>query len=251
MKIKKRVYIGLLGGSLLFLVLAAFLVWYAAANRNIMVSQVIFIVLTAIAALIFTILGAGIAAIVVMILKSKSYPSLENLGKLVNDTLFPIALIVGKFLGIQREKILSSYIEVNNFLVRAKNLWFAGEQIMILAPHCLQNADCPYKITINVNNCRECGKCKIGELKKMACKHKAVLKVATGGTLARKFIKEVKPKAVIAIACERDLALGIQDTSAIPVMGVLNCRPNGPCFNTDVNLEWVESALMTFKKGGG
>lgn len=250
MQIKKRVYIGLLGGSLLFLLIAAFLVWYMVINRNIVVSRIIFMVLTAAAALAFTILGIGLLAIIIMVWKSKTTPSLENLGKIVNDALFPLTLMVGKFLGIQKEKILSSYIEVNNFLVRAKELFFPGEQIMILAPHCLQNADCPYKITIDVENCKECGRCKIGELKKLAREHKAVLKIASGGTLARKFIKEIRPSAVVAIACERDLALGIQDISAIPVIGVLNCRPNGPCFNTDVDLEWVKSAFMSFKKGG-
>lgn len=250
MKIKKRVYVGLLGGSLLFLIVFAFLVWYLIVNRNIVLSQVILVVMTALAAIIFGVLGLGVLAIVIMILKSRSTPSLENLGKLVNDALFPITLMVGKFIGIQKEKVLSSYVEVNNFLVKAKNLLISGEQIMILAPHCLQYADCPYKITINVENCKECGKCKIGDLKKLAREYNATLKVATGGTLARKFIKEIKPKGVVAIACERDLALGIQDTGVIPVIGVLNCRPNGPCFNTDVNVEWVKNAVITFKKGG-
>ncbi|SHH28584.1 hypothetical protein SAMN02745221_02085 [Thermosyntropha lipolytica DSM 11003] len=251
MRIKKRVYIGLLGGSLLFLLLAVFLIWYMVINRHMAAGKIIFMFLTIAAGLAFIILGAGLLAIIIMIWRFKTIPSLENLGRIVNDTLFPLVLLVGRFLGVQKEKILSSYIEVNNFMVKAKKLLLPGEQIMILAPHCLQDAACPHKITINVENCKECGKCKVGELKKLAREHKAVLKVATGGTLARKFIKEIKPKAVIAIACERDLALGIQDTSAIPVLGVLNFRPHGPCFNTDVDLKWVENALITFKKGGG
>ncbi|MBO8158517.1 DUF116 domain-containing protein [Thermosyntropha sp.] len=250
MKIKKRVYVGLLGGSLLFLISAILLLWYLMVNHNIVLSQVILIALTIIVAGLFVVFGTGIIAIIIMIFKSKSIPSLEILTKTVSDILFPITLMVGRFLGVQKEKILSSYIEVNNFLVMAKKLVLPGEQIMILAPHCLQNADCPFKITINIENCRECGKCKIGELKKLAREYNAVLKVATGGTLARKFIKEVKPKGIIAIACERDLVSGIQDTGSLPVVGILNNRPFGPCYNTDVDLELVKNALIAFKKGG-
>jgi hypothetical protein len=107
-----------------------------------------------------------------------------------------------------------------------------------------------HKITIDVENCKQCGKCKIGDLKKLAAQNKCKLKVVTGGTLARKAIKEQHPGAVIAIACERDLSLGIQDISAIPVLGILNRRPHGPCMNTDVDMNRVQTALNFFSQGG-
>ncbi|HCG04438.1 MAG TPA: hypothetical protein DEV75_05105, partial [Desulfovibrio sp.] len=44
----------------------------------------------------------------------------------------------------------------------------------------------------------------------------------------------------------RDLASGIQDTHPIPVYGVLNERPNGPCLDTLVSLGNVEKALRHF-----
>ena len=94
-------------------------------------------------------------------------------------------------------------------------------------------------------NCRSCGKCKIGELKELAEQYGAHIKVATGGTLARKIIREIRPRAIVAVACERDLSSGIQDSGPVPVIGVLNCRPNGPCVNTDVSLEAVEQAINT------
>ena len=78
--------------------------------------------------------------------------------------------------------------------------------------------------------------------------------VATGGTLARKYVKEYRPKAIVAIACERDLASGIQDCSPIPVLGVLNDRPFGPCFNTSVSIHGVVRAIKFFlidRKGEG
>jgi len=57
---------------------------------------------------------------------------------------------------------------------------------------------------------------------------------------------EFKPKAIVAIACERDLSSGIQDVNTVPVLGVLNIRPNGPCFDTTVDLAAVEDAVKFF-----
>ena len=52
---------------------------------------------------------------------------------------------------------------------------------MILLPYCLQNSECKFKITIDINNCRNCGKCKIGALKELAEQYRVKLRVATGG----------------------------------------------------------------------
>ena len=72
------------------------------------------------------------------------------------------------------------------------------------------------------------------------------LVVASGGTFARKLAKEFQPKAIVAIACERDLTSGIRDMKNIPVVGVLNERPNGPCYNTTVQLCKVRQAINYF-----
>jgi len=66
---------------------------------------------------------------------------------------------------------------------------------------------------------------------------------STGGTLARMKVKEARPKAIVAIACERDLASGMADVFPIPVIGVLNERPNGPCCNTTVDPKRVRAAV--------
>ena len=55
-----------------------------------------------------------------------------------------------------------------------------------------------------------------------------------------------RPDMIIGVACERDLTSGIQDTYPIPVFGIYNKRPHGPCFNTDVDVELVEGGMRTF-----
>lgn len=246
---QKRVYVGLLVGSMFVVALLAVVTWYLLQNRDIILSKILLISIISILGAIFIILGIGIMAIIIMIIRSKSIPSLDSVTRIANDILFPITIITGRIAGISKERILRSYIAVNNNLVKSKKLVLAGNQVMILLPHCLQDSDCPHKITVDINNCKHCGNCCISELIYLGEKYHATIKVATGGTLARKFIEECKPQGVIAVACERDLSMGIQDSGYLPVLGVLNCRPNGPCVNTNVELDKVEQALRTMCKG--
>jgi len=55
------------------------------------------------------------------------------------------------------------------------------------------------------------------------------------------------------VACERDLTSGIQDSTPLPVLGVTNERPFGPCNNTFIDMELVEKAIKFFiaEKAGG
>jgi hypothetical protein len=55
-----------------------------------------------------------------------------------------------------------------------------------------------------------------------------------------------RPDVIIAVACERDLTSGIQDSYPVPVFGIFNKRPFGPCYDTDVDLELVEKGIITF-----
>jgi len=116
-------------------------------------------------------------------------------------------------------------------------------EIAILLPHCIQNYDCPYKITNNIDNCKECDLCKISHIKKLKDKYGIQVKIATGGTLARLFLKEHRPKLVIAVACERDLVSGIYDALPLMCYGIFNIRKNGPCINTDLMVEDIEKVI--------
>lgn len=243
METKKRLYLGLLLGSLALVTSLIGVVWLLFGQDTI-ISRALLYIIAGFLILMVILLGIGILAIVIMIFRSKTIPSMENITRLANGILFPVTLLVGRILGIDQAKIQRSYIEVNNNLVKSKKLMLNKQRIMILLPHCLQNADCPFKITMDVENCQHCGNCSISEIITLAQKYQAQIKVATGGTLARKFIEDFRPAGVIAVACERDLSQGIQDISALPVYGVLNKRPNGPCYNTSVDLEQLEKALQ-------
>ena len=162
------------------------------------------------------------------------------------NILFPFAVVLGRIFNIPRVKIEQSFIEVNNKLVMQHKKKLPGDRILILTPHCIQKDTCVHKITRNVENCKQCGGCSVGDMIALSHKYGCKLVVATGGTLARQMVMQARPKAIVAVACERDLTSGIQDVFPLPVLGVLNERPYGPCFNTRVDKKKLEDAILAF-----
>lgn len=160
--------------------------------------------------------------------------------------LFPIITFIAKLMGISKNEIRKIYIKLNNKYIYSNKYNLKKEDILILIPHCVQKNSCKLKVTTNIENCKQCGLCNIGDLVKLKEKTNVDIFVATGGTLARKIIMENKPKAVIAVACERDLTSGVQDINKIPVLGVFNRRPNGPCVDTSIDIKEVEKAISFF-----
>ncbi len=160
--------------------------------------------------------------------------------------LYPVLEGMGKALGYDKNKIRRAYTSINNRLVYSKGYSFRGEEILVLSPHCIQKNSCPHKLTVNVRNCTGCGKCPVKPLLELTDKYKVKFSLVSGGTIARRIIKENNPEAIIAIACERDLVGGLMDTKKIPIIAVINIRPEGPCVNTLVRLEEVEKAILHF-----
>ena len=73
--------------------------------------------------------------------------------------------------------------------------------------------------------------------------------VATRGQLARRVIRERRPRAVVAVACERDMVSGLHDVAGkIPVLGLTMTLPSGPCKDALLNLgqleDWVRSYVV-------
>lgn len=242
---KKRLFVGLLGASLLTVGILTAAIWYLVVSPQqtiiyqfVMVGLVLFLL----AVIIFA--GFGFAGIIITIVLSKYFRLLHAPMRIALNSFFPIVLAVGRVFRIDMDRIRNSFVQVNNRLVEAMDIDVSPENLLLLAPHCLQKSTCPHKITGNINNCHRCGACRVSELLDLRDRYGIHVGIATGGTLARKYVKEYKPRAIVAIACERDLTSGILDANPIPVLGVTNLRPNGPCVNTSVNIDTVEAAIQ-------
>jgi hypothetical protein len=202
-------------------------------------------------AVLLGLLVFGVGILVLTLILRREILGATKLRGILIEGLFPLMIVVGKILGISKEKVRQSFVEVNNMLVMARCAEMKPKRLLLLMPHCLQNSDCAIKITSDAFKCQSCGKCKIKDLVVLAKKYEVHLSVATGGTLARRRVAEAKPDAIIAVACERDLTSGIQDAYPLPVIGILNDRPFGPCFNTSVDIDKVSQAIEFLMNGGG
>ncbi len=192
----------------------------------------------------------GALTLVFTILRGKNLFFNRRIRGVVIRWLFPLLVAVGKLVGIRKDQVRRSFVAINNQLVLAEARQVPPEKLLILLPHCLQYHECAVRITGDVENCKACGRCKIKDLVALGRAYGVSMAVATGGTLARKIVVDKRPHLIIGVACERDLTSGIQDSYPIPVFGVLNRRPNGPCFDTDVDMERVEEGVRTFLEHG-
>ncbi|MCX7769676.1 MAG: DUF116 domain-containing protein [Proteobacteria bacterium] len=164
--------------------------------------------------------------------------------------LYPIFSFFYKLLKLDKDRCIKFFVELNNRFTFRKisKLKDKPKKILLLMPHCLQFSDCEYRITGKVIKCKMCGKCEIKDLMEISKRYNVKLSVATGGTMARNIIKNFNPQLIIATACERDLISGLIDTINLPVIGILNERPYGPCLDTRVDLEKITSILESLQR---
>ncbi|MDT8423535.1 MAG: DUF116 domain-containing protein [Desulfuromonadales bacterium] len=241
---RKRLFIGLLMLACgVILGLTVLLWWVPSVGLHAIHPILPAIFGTLLAFLVFIIVG-GLALLILTLLTERDLFISERLRGIVIRYLFPAIITIGRLVGVDRDTLQQSFIVLNNQLVRAKKIRVPAERALILLPHCIQLFDCAIKITGDVGKCVRCGKCDISELTALAAHYDIDIAVATGGTLARKIIVEKRPLFILAVACERDLTSGIRDAYPLPVLGVLNRRPHGPCFNTSIFFDEVERALQ-------
>ena len=240
---RKRLFVSLMGLTCLIVVAVIFLIWWipnrGLANIHPNLPHVVGIIMMTLSGA--AILGTGLLVLTTALGKDIFFTRFMRL--VVIKFLLPVIEFVGRLLGVDKDKIRQSFIAMNNSLVISQRQKVRPDRVLVLLPHCIQLFDCEIKVTGDINKCVLCGRCNIKGLVEISRKYNIAISVATGGTLARKVIVEKRPKLVLAVACERDLTSGIKDCYPLPVIGILNERPFGPCFNTIVDVAKIDQAL--------
>ena len=141
------------------------------------------------------------------------------------NRLLSIVMTVGRILGVSRDRLANSFLKIHNMIIGTRPTRTDPEKLLLLMPRCLTKE----------NNSR---------LRELRDRYRFQMATVGGGTEARLKIKEVHPRIIIAIACERDLISGFREINPyIPVIGFPNQRPEGPCKNTCVDLTKIEQAI--------
>jgi hypothetical protein len=242
----KRLFIGLICGTSLIIVAVLILLWIIPSvgltNIHPLAPWIFGALLSG---AIFVVLGACFG-LVLNILLGRSFLFAGRIRGLMVKIFLPLMTILARIFGVSKRRVRNSFIHVNNELVRTEAGRCPADKMLLLMPHCLQSSRCKFRLTYDINNCKRCGLCPIKGLLDIRDIYGVHLAIATGGTVARRIVVNTRPTFILAVACERDLASGIQDVYPLPAYGVLNQRPNGPCLDTLVPLEDVERALQRF-----
>jgi uncharacterized protein len=128
----------------------------------------------------------------------------------------------------RRDWVENAGVKVYNTLAVMRGRKVGQGELLLLIPRCLS------KITLD------------GVLG-VAGKYGVPVFVATRGQLARRVIRERRPKAVVAVACERDMVSGLHDVAGkIPVLGLTMTLPSGPCKDASLDLEQLETWVRAY-----
>ena len=235
-----------------WLLVSAFLILLVAwlISGQPMVAYMLFIAIAIFAVLIFVLMVLVNLFTFLGIWYNKGVPKkMLQWTKSSLNWIYPLLKLAGMLMKQDKDDVRKAFTLLNNRLMMSESKKFNGEEVLLLTPHCLQEAQCSIKVTNDVNLCQECGLCCVGDLKYLQRTYGVQCDVVTGGTLARRRINEKKPGLIIAIACERDLVSGLMDVKNVPVYAIINDRPEGPCYNTVVQKEEVEKTIKHFIRG--
>lgn len=242
----KKIFIKNILVLIAFLCLIVFVYFYTLINNNITILKV-GLAIFAFILLFFIILIIWGTLILYKGLNNKKINKINvKLCSWILPITYPVLKLLYKSFNDDMSAVMRAYIKINNSKVRSMRYNLKSNELLILLPHCIQNSKCVHKITNNIENCARCGKCDVKDILLLKEKYHLNIAVATGGTLARKWVEKFKPKAIVAVACERDLLSGIRDVKGIPVLGIFNYRPNGPCFDTKVDIIKLEEAIKFY-----
>lgn len=140
-------------------------------------------------------------------------------------------------------------IRTNNWITRHRRRNVDPGGLLLLVPHCLQQTDCEANIIHDVDHCRRCGQCNVTGLLGLRDKYGILCNLASGGRQALELVRQPRVRAVVAVACEKELMDGIRASFPKPVLAVANRRPHGPCRDACVELDDVEAAIREMLAG--
>lgn len=120
---------------------------------------------------------------------------------------------------------------------------------VIFVPQCLRNVEkCKAKEMGSYYVCAQCNACKVGPIDKKSKElgYKA-LYILKGGRTVEKLIADLKPKAILGVACFFEGVQGMKESERHNIAVQFVPLTKDGCVNTDLNLEEVFAMLEKVK----
>jgi len=163
---------------------------------------------------------------------------------LLNLFYQPAKLLLGYF-HINPEIVDEIEIELMNSIHEEAYGETPIERRLLFLPQCLRNIECPAKTSPRDGIiCEACGRCAIAELKEICDEHGVAICIAPGSEFVKRALRDRKPAATLAVACQHDLCevMKYVTLKGVPILGVVLLRCG--CVMTDVDWEEVKEKLF-------
>ena len=140
-------------------------------------------------------------------------------------------------------------IDIRNKILKDEYFSSNIKDRIVVFPYCLRSIECKAQVSPELGvNCIECGKCKIGEFKKICDNNSIKVFIAPGGSFVKRVLKKYSKSSVLLVACHVELneMMRILSSKEIPQYGIL-LRKAG-CIETDVDMDLVKEMLFKVHK---
>lgn len=127
-------------------------------------------------------------------------------------------------------------ISLMNYINRGKFYATPIEKRFVFMPQCLRSVECPAKLTPEGIKCVGCGRCGIGEAKRLAESRGYMFFVVPGSSFIKRIIQKYHPKGIVGVGCEMEIKEGLIlcNSYGIPAIGV----PLSTAGCVSTTLEW-------------
>ncbi len=146
--------------------------------------------------------------------------------------------------GVEEKELFQLYVETKNrSLVKNFASTPYNERVLLL-PQCLRSKECPAELGKYGYECQECGRCSVAEIKHVTKNlgYKGTF-ILPGGSIAKKILLELKPKASLGVACFKELVLGSYLCERLGIIGQGVALIRDGCINTLVDCKALTETL--------
>jgi hypothetical protein len=142
--------------------------------------------------------------------------------------------------GVDETEVLGLFNQMKNEAYKDTFLSTPYHERIILFPQCLRHPDCEAKQDEWGYKCVDCGRCGISKITNLAEElGYAKVFIVRGGSVIELIFKEFNPKAVIGVACNKEVFC---EKHGVVTQSVFLTREG--CYNTDVNFKQVEKCVQ-------
>ncbi|MFW5987726.1 MAG: DUF116 domain-containing protein [Methanohalophilus sp.] len=117
---------------------------------------------------------------------------------------------------------------------------------IMLLPHCMRFLDCPAHASRYGIQCKECGRCIVGQLKRDAQKYGYRFYIITGSSFVKHVLKEKPADGILVVGCNYEINKGMRFLRDKGVIAYGVPLESDGCYNTSISYEKIAGILEEF-----